>query len=79
VALTSTGFHVLEELPALFSLKMGAEGQTLPACSSETLASLYQITQHHIPEDCNLDIHCCENLKFHILPSYVQDKLRIVQ
>jgi hypothetical protein len=29
VALTSTGFHVLQELSASFSLKMGAEGQTI--------------------------------------------------
>jgi hypothetical protein len=29
VALTFTGFHVLEELSASFSLNMGAEGQTI--------------------------------------------------
>jgi hypothetical protein len=29
VVLTSTGFHVSEELPASFFLKMGAEGQMI--------------------------------------------------
>jgi hypothetical protein len=26
----------------------------------------YQITCHHKTETCNLVIHCCENLKYHI-------------
>jgi hypothetical protein len=27
-------------------------------------ARIYQTTQCHIPEDSNLNTHCCENLKF---------------
>jgi hypothetical protein len=34
--------------------------------SSELLVPIYQTTRHHIPEDCNPDIHCCKNLKSHI-------------
>jgi hypothetical protein len=30
---------------------------------SETLVSFYQTIRHHIPKDCNLNIHCLENIK----------------
>jgi hypothetical protein len=33
------------------------------ASSFETLDNIYQITQRHIPEDRNLDIHRRENFK----------------
>lgn len=30
---------------------------------SKTSVPIYQITSCHIPEDCNLNTHCCVNLK----------------
>jgi hypothetical protein len=42
------------------TLKMEAMG------SFTTLVLSYQITQHHIPEECNVLIHHQENLKSHI-------------
>jgi len=32
-------------------------------CSSEMLVPVYQITRRHIPEDCNLVTHICQNIK----------------
>jgi hypothetical protein len=34
--------------------------------SFATLVPSYQITQHHIPEECNVHIHHHENLESHI-------------
>lgn len=31
--------------------------------SSKMLLPIYQTTQHKIPEDCNLNVHHCENVK----------------
>jgi hypothetical protein len=31
------------------------------AASSKPVLFVYQMTQHHIPEDYTLNIHCCEN------------------
>lgn len=31
--------------------------------SSEVVVSFYQNTWNHVPEDCNLHIHFCQNLK----------------
>jgi hypothetical protein len=44
----------------LSSQKMEAAG------SSETLTSINKAV-HHITEDYNLHVHCCENLKAHII------------
>ena len=33
--------------------------------TSEMSLQFYQTTQYHIPEDSNLIVHCCENLKSH--------------
>lgn len=35
------------------------------ADSYKTLVHIYQTTQHHIPEDCDLYIQCRGNLKSH--------------
>jgi hypothetical protein len=33
------------------------------ADSCKTLVLIYETQQHHVSEDCNLDIHRCQNLK----------------
>jgi hypothetical protein len=33
----------------------------------EVLVNFYHTTQSHIPDDSDLDSHCCEILKFHIM------------
>jgi hypothetical protein len=50
--------YVSEEPAAI--RKMEAAG------SSEVLLHHLPNMQHHIPEDCNLNIHCHKNLKHHI-------------
>lgn len=32
-------------------------------CSSETLITIYHTTHSHNPEDYNINVHCCENIK----------------
>jgi hypothetical protein len=46
-----------------FSLTLKMEA----ICSSRMSVSLHQSTQHYIPEDRSLHIHCCENLKSNII------------
>ena len=37
----------------------------LPIKKHNDMKPIYQTTGHHITEDCNLDIHHCENLESH--------------
>lgn len=41
-----------------YAMKMEA------AVPFETLVPVYQTTRCHIPDDCNPNIHNCENVKF---------------
>jgi hypothetical protein len=36
------------------------------AWNSETLISYHITTQRHDPEDRDLNLHCCENVKYHL-------------
>jgi hypothetical protein len=36
-------------------------------CSSKMLVTTFEITQYHNSEDHHLDLHCCENIRSHML------------
>jgi hypothetical protein len=38
--------------------------------SLEISGTTCPVTQHHIPEDSNLQQHCCENPKSHMVQTY---------
>jgi hypothetical protein len=52
-----TGSNILKEPDASIVGEEEAGGST------KMLVQVYQTTQHHIPANCNLNIHCQENRK----------------
>jgi hypothetical protein len=52
-----------------YTMKMDAAGTNVSeesvVGSSEMVVSFYQTTWIHVPEDCNLHNHFCQNLKSH--------------
>jgi hypothetical protein len=56
-----------EETRALTgSTRTGENGEMEAPGSSKTMVCIYQIAQCHVPENCDLDIQHCENLKSHL-------------
>jgi hypothetical protein len=54
---------VLVACVLLFSLRVKMEAARL----SIRLVLYHVTTQHHNPDDCDLNLHCCENLKSHTI------------
>jgi hypothetical protein len=49
---------------------LGYDALTMEAArTSETVVSCHINTWHHNPDDLNLNLHCCENLKSRLMNS----------